>query len=106
MAMPDAVGALLRLAAAPRQKLSRQIYNVGSFSPSASELNFQIMKAFPSSIVNFKPDLKRQAILDTWPEDVDDSEARKDWGWNPSYGFERAFGEYLVPAVKKFYKTK
>jgi nucleoside-diphosphate-sugar epimerase len=103
MAMPDAVTALLKLEAAPREKLGRQVYNVGSFSPSASELNFRVMKAFPSSIVTFKPDLKRQAILDTWPEDVDDSEARKDWGWNPDYGFERAFEEYLVPAVKKFY---
>jgi len=106
MAMPDAVGALLRLDATPRQRLKRQIYNVGSFSPSASELNFQIMKAFPSSIVSFKPDLKRQAILDTWPEDVDDSEARKDWGWDPSYDFEKAFEDYLVPAVKKFYRIK
>ncbi len=106
MAMPDAVSALLELDAAPREKLSRQIYNVGSFSPSTSELNFRVMKAFPSSIVNFKPDLKRQAILDTWPEDVDDREARRDWGWNPAYGFERAFEEYLVPAVKKFYKAK
>ncbi|HUI29001.1 MAG TPA: NAD-dependent epimerase/dehydratase family protein [Candidatus Acidoferrales bacterium] len=106
MAMPDAVSALLKLDAAPREKLGRQVYNVGSFSPSASELNFRVMKAFPSSIVNFKPDSKRQAILDTWPEDVDDSEARKDWGWMPAYDFEKAFDGYLVSAVTRLYKSK
>ncbi|MFZ1081861.1 MAG: NAD-dependent epimerase/dehydratase family protein [Candidatus Kryptoniota bacterium] len=106
MAMPDAVEALLMLDAAPRQKLSRQIYNVGSFSPSAGELSRRVKKAFPFSVVDFKPDLKRQAILDTWPEDVDDLQARKDWDWKPEYDFEKAFEEYLVPAVTKFYKSK
>ena len=106
MAMPDAITALLKLDAASREKLGREVYNVGSFSPSASELSNCVKKAFPSSVVNFKPDLKRQAILDTWPEDVDDSEARKDWGWKPAYDFERAFEEYLVPAVSRFYRSK
>ncbi|MCL4512002.1 MAG: NAD-dependent epimerase/dehydratase family protein [Bacteroidetes bacterium] len=106
MAMPDAITALLKLDAASREKLGREVYNVGSFSPSASELNNRVKKAFASSDVNFKPDLKRQAILDSWPEDVDDSEARKDWGWKPAYGFERAFEEYLVPAVTRFYMSK
>ncbi len=106
MAMPDAITALLMLDAASREKLGREVYNVGSFSPSASELSNCVKKAFPSSVVNFKPDLKRQAILDTWPEDVDDSEARKDWGWKPAYDFERAFEEYLVPAVSRFYRSK
>ncbi len=106
MAMPDAVDALLMLDDAPKEKLGRQVYNVGSFSPSASELQCRVRKAFPTSVVHFKPDLKRQAILDSWPEDVNDSEARKDWGWKPSYDFERAFEEYLVPAVTKFYMLK
>lgn len=106
MAMPDAVSALLMLEAAPKEKLGRQVYNVGSFSPSACELYDRVKKAFPTSVVDFRPDLKRQAILDTWPENVDDSEARKDWRWKPTYDFERAFEEYLVPAVSKFYKSK
>lgn len=106
MAMPDAVSALLKLDAAPHENLGRQVYNVSSFSPSARELSQRVKKAFPSAVTNFKPDLKRQAILDTWPEDADDSEARKDWGWDPVYGFERAFEEYLVPAVSKFYKSR
>ncbi len=106
MAMPDGVSALLMLEAAAKQKLSSQIYNVGSFSPSAVELKDRVKKAFPSATVNFKPDLKRQTILDTWPEDVDDSQAREDWGWKPAYDFERAFEEYLIPAVTNLYRSK
>jgi threonine 3-dehydrogenase len=106
MAMPDAVRALVMLDSAPKENLSCQIYNVGSFSPSAALLSRKVKEAFPSSIVDFKPDLKRQAILDSWPADVDDSKARKDWKWEPKYDLERAFAEYLVPAVREFYKTK
>ena len=106
MAMPDGVKALLLLEAAPKENLSTQIYNVGSFSPSAGELKREVKKAFPDAVINFKPDLKRQAILDSWPADVDDSRARKDWAWKPEYDFERAFEEYLVPAVSRFYRKK
>ncbi len=104
MAMPDGVSALLRLEAAPREKLSTQVYNVGSFSPSAAELKRYVVKAFPSASINFVPDLKRQAILDSWPADVDDSLARNDWGWKPEYDMARAFDEYLIPGVSKLYK--
>ncbi len=106
MAMPDGVNALLKLEAAERSSLSSQVYNVGSFSPTAHELKARVKKAFPSAEIEFKPDLKRQVILDTWPEDVDDSRARKDWGWEPEYDFEMAFDDYLVPAVREFYGAK
>ena len=51
----------------------------------------------------FKPDVKRQGIIDGWPEDVNDDAARNDWGWKPAFGMERAFSEYLIPAVTKRY---
>jgi nucleoside-diphosphate-sugar epimerase len=103
MAMPDAIAALLHLQAAPREGLSRLVYNVGAFNPSAREAYDRIRDAFPSANVTFAPDAKRQAIVDSWPEDVDDSAARSDWGWKPEYDFERAFAEYLIPAVKARY---
>jgi threonine 3-dehydrogenase len=99
MAMPDAIAALLLLQEAPRERLSRQIYNVTSFSPSAKEVYDRVVASFPNAKVTFKPDEKRQAILDSWPEDTDDSAARNDWGWKPAYNMERAFTEYLIPAV-------
>ncbi len=103
MAMPDAITALLHLQAAPREGLSRLMYNVGAFNPSAKEVFDRIRKEFPAAKVTFKPDPKRQAIVDSWPEDVDDSAARKDWAWKPAYDFERAFAEYLIPAIRKRY---
>ncbi len=50
------------------------------------------------------PDLKRQQIVDTWPADLDDSTARRDWGWHPDYDVERAFADYLVPSIRQRYE--
>jgi nucleoside-diphosphate-sugar epimerase len=103
MAMPDAIKALLHLQAAPRDHLSRPVYNVGAFNPSAGEVYARIRRDFPDAKVSFVPDQKRQVIVDSWPEDVDDSSARNDWGYGPEYDFERAFAEYLIPAIKNRY---
>ena len=103
MAMPDAVKALLDLAAAPRPRLQRTCYNVTSFSLSAAEFSAETLKAFPGAQIGFQPDAKRQAIVDSWPLDMDDSAARRDWGWAPEYDRERCFGEYLVPNIRKRY---
>lgn len=106
MTMPDAVTALLRLQAAPRERLSHLVYNVGAFNPSAGEMYNHIRQAFPRASVSFVPDIKRQTIIDTWPADVDDSAARADWNWKPEYDMERAFAEYLIPAVRARYTEK
>lgn len=105
MTMPDAIEALLKLEAAPRQQLTRQVYNVGAFNPSAGELYDLVRKAFPQARVTFTPDLKRQKILDSWPMDVDDSAARQDWDWSPTYDLMRAFKEYLIPGVSRQYQN-
>jgi threonine 3-dehydrogenase len=105
MAMPDAVEALLRLEAAPREALTRQVYNVGAFNPSAEEVLHLVQPAFPRAEVHFVPDAKRQGIVDSWPADVDDAVARADWGWAPDYDLKRAFAEYLIPAVARRYNT-
>ena len=97
MAMPDAIDALTRLEAAPRERLTGYVYNVTSFSPTAGELRDRTLAAFPGARISFEPDLKRQAIVDTWPVDQDDTRARRDWGWQPAYDEQRAFDEYLVP---------
>lgn len=106
MAMPDGVKALVQLAAAPAEKLSQRVYNVGSFSPSAEEIRAKVLKAFPSAQLSFEIDAARAKIVETWPADVDDSAARRDWGWKPDYDFGRAFDEYLVPNISKFYREQ
>lgn len=103
MAMPDAIRALLELSKAPVEKLTRRVYNVTSFSLSAAEFRQEVLKAFPDAQIDYQVHEKRQAIVDTWPEDTDDSAARADWGWQPEYDLERCFSEYLVPNIKKRY---
>jgi nucleoside-diphosphate-sugar epimerase len=104
MAMPDGVDALLALASAPRAALSRTAYNVAAFNPSAEEVREVVVEAFPSAEITWENDLKRQGIVDSWPEDVDDSAARQDWGFAPRYDFTRAFSEYLIPTIRKRYE--
>ena len=105
MAMPDAIGALIGLSRAPRERLSRTAYNVSAFSRSAAEIREVVAGAFPRAAITYKIDGKRQGIVDSWPADVDDSAARTDWGFQPAYEFERAFREYLIPTIGKYYTS-
>jgi nucleoside-diphosphate-sugar epimerase len=104
MVMPDAIRSLLMLEAAPRKDLNQQVYNVTSFSPTAMDFYQHVEKAFPGSKITFEPHIARQKIVDSWPADVDDSAAAKDWNWKPEYDEERAFSEYLIPSIKERYK--
>lgn len=103
MAMPDAIQALLQLAQAPRSQLSRLVYNVTSFSLSAQQISERVCTAFPNAEITFAPDSQREAIIDSWPADLDDSAAQRDWGWTPHYDVERAFAEYLMPNIEALY---
>ena len=104
MAMPDAVDALLRLAEVPRESLTRTAYNVAAFNPSADEIRQTVVGAFPHAEITYEVDLKRQGIVDSWPEAVDEGAARHDWGFAPAFDFERAFSEYLIPAIRRRYQ--
>jgi len=104
MVMPDAVKALISLEAAPRNRLSQFVYNVTSFSLSAQDIFDIVLKAFPKAKIHFTVDDCRQKIVDTWPERMDDSAARKDWDWAPDYNCERSFHEYLIPAIRERYQ--
>lgn len=103
MSMPDGVKALLDLADAPLERLSRRTYNIGSFAPTAGEVAKLVQLAFPGAEITFSPDPRRQAIVDSWPPDVDDAAARRDWNWLPDYDLQRTFFEYLVPNITKRY---
>ncbi len=103
MAMPDGVDALMTLAASPRARLTRTAYNVGAFNPSAEEVRDVVAGAFTGARLTWDTDQKRQGIVDSWPADVDDSAARRDWGFAPRYDFTRAFAEYLIPTIRKRY---
>ncbi len=103
MTMPDAVEALLRLTEADAERLSTRVYNVRGFSCSAAEIRDEVLRSFPAARIAFEPRAERQAIVDSWPADVDDSRARRDFGLAPRHGLAEAFGDYLVPALRRRY---
>ena len=105
MAMPDAIDALLRLVEAPRPALTRTAYNLSAFNPTAQEIHDVVTAAFPRASIGWRTDPKRQAIVDSWPADVDDGAARRDWGFAPTYDFRRAFADYLIPTIGKRYHS-
>ncbi|MFO0838189.1 MAG: NAD-dependent epimerase/dehydratase family protein [Phycisphaerae bacterium] len=105
MAMPDAIAALVNLASVSAERLSQRSYNVGSFSISAREVRERVVRAFPDAKIAFKVDAPRLAIVDTWPADVDDTPARREWGWAPAYDANRAFDEYLIPTIGRYYQS-
>lgn len=105
MAMPDAIKALLNLAAAPAEHLTQTVYNVTSFSLSAGEIADIVEQAFPEAQITFAPQPQRQTIVDSWPAYMDDGAARNDWGWSPDYHAERAFEAYLIPTIQQRYTS-
>jgi threonine 3-dehydrogenase len=103
MAMPDAIKSLLMLADVPRDRLSHVVYNVAAFALTAGEFRDRALRAFPGAQISFKPNARRQGIVDSWPEDVDDSLARGDWHWEPSYDLEAFFEDYFLPSIRARY---
>ena len=103
MAMPDAIKSLLMLTDAPRERLTRVVYNVAAFAMTAGEFRDRAVAAFPGAHIRFEPNPRRQGIVDSWPEDVDDSLARRDWGWTPDFDIEEFFGRYFLPQIRRRY---
>jgi threonine 3-dehydrogenase len=106
MAMPDAIKSLLMLMDAPRINLTSQVYNIAAFSLTAGEFRQRALAAFPDAKITFEPNPRRQGIVDSWPEDVDDALARKDWAWKPDYDVDKFFNEYFLPEIKKRYSRQ
>ena len=101
--MPDAVKVLRLLANAKRENLKLPVYNVSSFAPSAAEIEAKIKEYLDNVNVTYEPNKRRLEIIESWPERMDDSAARRDWDWCPDYDFDRAFSEYLIPKIKAYY---
>lgn len=85
MYMPDAIRATIELMEAPKEKISiRTSYNVAAISFSPEEIATEIKKHIPEFTIDYKPDY-RQSIAESWPQSIDDSVARNDWGWKPEF---------------------
>uniref|UniRef100_A0A6A7FUK8 L-threonine 3-dehydrogenase, mitochondrial n=2 Tax=Hirondellea gigas TaxID=1518452 RepID=A0A6A7FUK8_9CRUS len=84
MYIDDCLRALWEMLIAPTEKLKRRTYNVTAMSFTPAEVVAEVQKHFPNLKVSYRPD-DRQQIADSWPQVLDDSEARNDWGWRHNH---------------------
>jgi len=102
MYMPDCINAAIELMEADASQIKhRTSYNVTAMSFSAGELETEIKKYIPKFECEYKPDF-RQKIADSWPMSIDDSVARKEWGWNPAYDLASMTKDMIEKLTKKF----
>ena len=95
MYMPDAIRAILELMETePTAITVRSSYNIAAVSFSAAELVAEIQKHLPNFTCDYQPDF-RQAIADSWPSVIDDTQARHDWGWQHSYDLTAIVADML-----------
>lgn len=95
MYMPDAIRATIELMEAPASKIKiRTSYNVSGMSFSPREIGAEISKHVEGFTMTYKPDY-RQAIADSWPQSIDDTVARNDWGWKEEFNLAAMTADML-----------
>jgi nucleoside-diphosphate-sugar epimerase len=100
MYMPDAIRATLELMDAPAEQVkNRSSYNVAGMSFNPDEIAQSIRKHIPDFKITYNPDF-RQKIADNWPQSIDDSDARADWGWKPEYDLDAMTADMLTQIPK------
>ncbi len=99
MYMEDAVRATIELMDAPSEKLRiRTSYNLAAMSFNPEEIAKSIKRIIPGFEIDYNPDF-RQDIADTWPQSIDDSFAKEDWGWNPEFDLDQ-MTDAMITAIK------
>jgi nucleoside-diphosphate-sugar epimerase len=102
MYMDDAINATLELMESPKENITiRTSYNLAGLSFSPEEIYQSIVKYFPNFEIAYQSDF-RQAIADSWPNSIDDSKARADWGWHPKYNLE-AMTSAIISNLPKYF---
>ena len=102
MYMPDAILSMMQLAEADGDALRhRADFNVGAMSFTPAELADAIRKRIPGFRIDYEVDPVRQAIADSWPNSLDDSAAREEWGWQPKYGLGAMVDDMLANLQRK-----
>ena len=89
MYMPDAIRAVIALMEAPADRLvHRNAFNITAMNFTPARLAEEIRKHIPAFTIDYEVDPGRQAIADSWPASIDDSAARREWGWSPAHDLE------------------
>jgi nucleoside-diphosphate-sugar epimerase len=106
MYMPDCIKATIDLMNADLRKLKHHTdFNLAAMSFSPKEISDEIKRLLPKFIMTYKPD-QRQAIADSWPKSIDDSAAREEWGWRPSYDLKTMVKDMLTVLGEKHKQKK
>ncbi|MEJ2237568.1 MAG: UDP-glucose 4-epimerase, partial [Gemmatimonadales bacterium] len=102
MYMPDAIKAAIDLMEADASQLEhRNAFNVTATNFTPDMLAAEIRKHLPDFVMEYEVDPVRQAIADSWPSSIDDSAARREWNWNPSYDLTGMTCDMLANLRKK-----
>ena len=102
MYMPDAIAALMQVAEADRGRLHHHAdFNVNAMSFTPSHLAEAIQSRLPEFGIDYSIDPLRQAIADSWPNSLDDSAARMEWGWQPGFDLDAMVDDMLVNLTRK-----
>lgn len=104
MAMDDATDILIKLLNAPKNKLTKNVYDLSGFSVSAKQIEKVVKLHFPTAEVEYKINEQRQVIVDSWPKKVNSIDATNDWGYKIKYNFEDTFSKYLIPKIIERYQ--
>jgi nucleoside-diphosphate-sugar epimerase len=105
MYMPDALDAIIQLSEADEASLiHRNAFNVTAMSFAPEDLAAEIRKHIPDFKMHYDVDPVRQSIADSWPNSLDDSAAKEEWGWNPKYDLELMTKDMLDKLSKKLNK--
>jgi len=105
MTMPDAICAITTLMDFPEANISRTVYNIRSFAPTAEEFRQKVLEYYPEAKIDYEISEKRQKMVDSWPADTDDSMAKNDWNWIPVHELDSGMKDYLVPDLQLMYNN-
>ncbi len=101
MYIDDAIKGTIDLMEAPAEKINvRTSYNFGAINFTPKEIAEEIKKLYPDFVCTFDPDPVKQSIAESWPESIDDSEARRDWGWKPTFDLPK-MTETMIGGLKE-----
>jgi len=107
MYMPDAINSAINLMEADPAKLKhRNAFNVTAMSFDPAGIADEIKKIIPNFTIDYKVDPTRQAIAESWPNNIDDSAARKEWGWKPEYNLESMTKDMIEKLTIKLKQTR
>jgi nucleoside-diphosphate-sugar epimerase len=102
MYMEDAIRATIEIMEAPEEQIKlRTSYNIAGTNFTPREIANEIQQHYPDFKVDYEPDF-RQAIAASWPESIDDSPARADWGWKPKYGLSEITRDMLTQLESQY----